>query len=222
MDKDKALDKIRKLLALAGSDNANEAATALRQAQKMMRMYGIDDDAVRLSAVHSETVTSGRQSVPDWSWQLAWVVSKAFGCRVWIESVYLGSDQIKMIGVGAKPKIATYAYTIFRRKLTADRAIYYRKTRGKRINRVRRADQFAFAWVVSVEHEVNRFAESIPGIVERAYELAISSRQMSTFKAKELGDIDVKAFHEGRNAGANATLQQGVGGYQQGLIGREA
>lgn len=47
MDKsarDKALDKIRKCLALSKSANEHEAAAALRQAQKMMEMHGLSED----------------------------------------------------------------------------------------------------------------------------------------------------------------------------------
>jgi len=217
MDKEKALDKIRKLLALAGSDNANEAATALRQAQKMMRMYGIDDDAVELSAVKSEGVTSGRASVPDWLWALAVVVGESFSCRAWIESGW-GQASIHFMGVGANPKIATYAFTILRRKLTADRSIFYRKTRGKRVNRTRRADQFAFAWVNQVSLEVNRFAGSIPGIVDRALALMEQQNDMTTTSIKDRGKMEVEAVLAGKAVGAGVTLQQGVGGYQQGLI----
>lgn len=47
MDKsarDKALDKIRKCLALSKSANEHEAAAALRQAQKLMAMHGLSED----------------------------------------------------------------------------------------------------------------------------------------------------------------------------------
>lgn len=46
--KDKALEKIRKCLALSKSANEHEAAAALRQAQKMMSMHGFTDDDVGL------------------------------------------------------------------------------------------------------------------------------------------------------------------------------
>ena len=38
MDKQKIIDKIKKCMALGNSSNANEAAAALRQAQKMMNI----------------------------------------------------------------------------------------------------------------------------------------------------------------------------------------
>lgn len=42
--REKAMDKIRKCLALSKSANEHEAAAALRQAQKMMAMHGLSED----------------------------------------------------------------------------------------------------------------------------------------------------------------------------------
>ncbi|PIA66345.1 hypothetical protein CDR19_15110, partial [Ectopseudomonas toyotomiensis] len=39
MDRKKALDKVKKCLALANSSNPNEAAAAMRQARAMMEKY---------------------------------------------------------------------------------------------------------------------------------------------------------------------------------------
>lgn len=43
MDKSKALDKIKKCLALSKSSNPHEAAAALRQAQKLMHAHDITE-----------------------------------------------------------------------------------------------------------------------------------------------------------------------------------
>lgn len=44
--RNKALDKIRKCMALSRSSNEHEAAAALRQAQALMRKYGLEEDDV--------------------------------------------------------------------------------------------------------------------------------------------------------------------------------
>lgn len=54
--RDKAMDKIRKLLAMAndGRGNEQEAATAARQAEKMMRQYQIDTAEVVMQELETE------------------------------------------------------------------------------------------------------------------------------------------------------------------------
>ena len=49
MDKNKAIEKIKKCLALAKSANENEAAIALRQAQALMREFQIDPDLLDIA-----------------------------------------------------------------------------------------------------------------------------------------------------------------------------
>lgn len=56
MDKNTAIDKIKKCLALSKSDNPHEAAAALRQAQKLMALYKVDALDVSLADVTEETV----------------------------------------------------------------------------------------------------------------------------------------------------------------------
>lgn len=51
MDKNKAIEKIKKCLALGKSANEHEAAQALKQAQALMREYGISDADVALSDI---------------------------------------------------------------------------------------------------------------------------------------------------------------------------
>lgn len=49
MDKKAAIEKIRKCLALAKSANEHEAAAALRQAQALMRKYGVEDGDILMA-----------------------------------------------------------------------------------------------------------------------------------------------------------------------------
>ena len=48
MDQEKIIDKIKKCLALAKSDNPHEAATALRQAQKLMEQHNLTEQDISL------------------------------------------------------------------------------------------------------------------------------------------------------------------------------
>ena len=65
MDKQKVLEKIKKCLALGESANEHEAAQAIRQAQILMKKYGISEMDVELSAVTEKGVACA-SSLPIW------------------------------------------------------------------------------------------------------------------------------------------------------------
>lgn len=54
----RVLEKIKKCLRLATSDNPAEAAAGLRQAQKLMAMHGLTQSDLELSEVSSHRVKS--------------------------------------------------------------------------------------------------------------------------------------------------------------------
>ena len=56
MDKQKVLEKIKKCLALGESANEHEAAQAIRQAQILMKKYGISENDVELSGISEKGV----------------------------------------------------------------------------------------------------------------------------------------------------------------------
>lgn len=217
MTLDRAFEKIRKCLALAASGNSHEASAAMRHAQALMRKYGVDEAAVELSQVKAEDTTTAKSSIPGWVADLAWVVASAFACRCWFTRT-AGSARVTFIGVGAKPKIATYAFTVLRRQLAADRAAFYRRTRGKRSNRIGRADQFALSWIYQVSREVSRFAGEVPAIVDRALHAQTGLKSFSTRRHGNKAP-DYKAISEGARAGQKAQLRHGVNGDQRQQIG---
>ena len=78
------LGKIKKCLALAASSNANEAATALRQAQKMMEQHNVDQTTVELGVIATEEVDSICTStkIKPWEGDLANIVRSSFGLEL--------------------------------------------------------------------------------------------------------------------------------------------
>lgn len=213
MTRDQVIRKVRACLALAGSSNPNEAAAAMRQAQALMRKYGIDQDTIELSEVRTETASAARRGMPGWMTALVATVADALGCKSYFGRSWHGPDRVHFVGVGAQPKLAHYAFAVLRRQLTADREAFYRTTRGKRINRVGRADQFALAWVFAVQEQVERFAGKVPEIVERAMD--IKSRELGLQKHEPRlngsGKPDPRAVNAGYGAGGKAQLNHGVG-----------
>jgi len=109
-DRDRALEKIKKLLALAKDDrgNINECEAAMRQAQALMRKWQIDeteaiqqeiatmDDAlvaawVKAGQMASKVVrksNTGRGKTPEYAQWLAVATANLFDCKVGIHYIH--------------------------------------------------------------------------------------------------------------------------------------
>lgn len=154
-------EKIAKCLALAASDNSAEAAAAKRQAQALMDKYNLTSSDVAASQVHEQhSKTGGKNRPPLYLCQLAGIIAKAFGCESiispgggWLDS------QVKFLGLGIKPELASYTFAVLRRQITKDRTAYSATLkRYKRENKIRMADTFCEAWCWKISQQVQEFA----------------------------------------------------------------
>lgn len=214
---DKILNKIKKCLALAKSSNPNEAAAALRQAQKLMQQHGITDQDVELSDVQELKFKAGAaENPPQWLTMLISTVSTAFGVRPIFSSGLSGwsSSHVVFIGVGSQPEIAGYAYEVLFRQVKRDRSDHVKKqnNRCKPSTKTRRGDLFAEAWVHGVRQTVTAFA-----MPERHEELIgkymqVKHKNLSTLKPRsaEAKRNDYQSQNEGYQAGKAASLNRGM------------
>ena len=158
MNREQALEKVRKCLALASASNAYEAASALRQARALLRRHRI---AWEETEIRTSTRPAGRAAnPPKWHRYLGGLIREAFG----VEPVYRrdrpGALEIEFIGVGPQAEVAAYAYTVLYRQLKRDRAKHLATLwRYKRANKTRKADLFAEAWVQAVWDSVIALAQ---------------------------------------------------------------
>lgn len=107
-DRERYIDKIRKLFALAGNNpSEEEAASAALQAQRLMAKYSIDPSEVeggadtakqKIIEVETETMRDTRT----WRFHLARVVAEAFRCEVFQSCVYEGGRKL--------PRLVFYGY----------------------------------------------------------------------------------------------------------------
>ena len=75
MDRQDAIEKIKKCLALSLSSNEHEAATALRQAKRMMERFGVSDEEVAPSEVsEAMTLASVKRNPAVWESMLSGLV----------------------------------------------------------------------------------------------------------------------------------------------------
>jgi len=215
----RTLEKIKKCLALAESDNPGEAAAALRQAQKLMAKHNVTSSDLRFSEVgESQAKSHGAQNPPRWVWFLMHTISDVFSVEnlnSYTSRFGRTESRAVFIGLGEAPNVASYAYEVLYRQLAADRRRYLESLpkRLLRKTKTRRADLFAEAWVRAVRSRVEEVAmsEEDKALVKRWKETEYNDIE----KAKDRGhgrlrDGDLTALSAGSEAGSKASIFRGV------------
>ena len=113
MDKHKIVDRIRKLLALAGNAGTeHEAANAAEQAARLMETYEIEEAELRvLESARRNDPIERAFAVPGgeakkrvaWKSSIAWAVARRFGCRQ-----YWRGASIRLFGRQSAVQAASY------------------------------------------------------------------------------------------------------------------
>ena len=141
MKKEKAIDKVRKLLALAQSDNPNEAKAALLRACAIMAEYKLSQrDINKMQSGELEEVTFERLTYSNlrniWMPRLARVIGDAHCCAA-VARHKEGSvvNRIVFVGLGDDPHIAC---TIF------DYAVHHIECRVQDTRRKNKEDSDSF------------------------------------------------------------------------------
>lgn len=228
MDRETAIQKIKKCLALSKSPNPHEAAAALRQAQKLMEAHQLDEGDIDLSCVaeHDTKLTAGIKSA--WLTLLARTCSDAFGCDFIFKS---GGDgnRATFIGLQGAEQVAGYAFQVLLRQVQRDRTnhIAEQPKACKRVTKVARGDAFALGWVRAAAVLVSRLAGSETEQAARAALIEqYKQRQFTGLKSftPVRRDLDKKvrvtpnSYMQGDSAGRNAKLSNAVGATRQALL----
>lgn len=123
MDRAKALDRIRKCMALSKSPNEHEAAAALRQAQALMAKFNVEADEVDLVEYVSDFV-----DVKDYAWgkkkpaivqYVAEVMMHAFGVQAAWEMSPDVKHRVRYFGKKANVMLATHSHEVVYRAVNA-------------------------------------------------------------------------------------------------------
>ena len=106
-DKEKILEKLKKLLALSKSDNPHEAALALQRAQKLMLAYNITQADLALSDIDesiSDYWAAGSVNPPRYMLGLLDIIQVAFGVKSIIHYMSIISvAQVKGVAMMTEP-----------------------------------------------------------------------------------------------------------------------
>lgn len=220
----KILDRIKKCLALAADgSNESEAATALRQARKLMDMYGVTSTDIELSEIVMHERVVNTNLFTHWQNQLIETVKNIFG----IEVLYRRRGNRKrgsiiFVGPQSSIELAEYLYEVLHSQLHHDRDEYrdrilaqplYAELRdlcnsaGIRWSSTKAAkrvadevDAFTMAWVMKVH--------------ERCESLFVArSQTLETFFSRNLPDINplkLKKFDAEEFAGHGRAISEGL------------
>lgn len=245
---ERVIRKIKRCLALSQSANEHEAATAMRQAQALMRQHRLSETDVRASDVGEvESSMSRATRRPIWDRTLSSAVACAFGCRTlrykhWCKTKMRVVERATFVGVAPAHHVALYAYEVLLVKLTQARKEY---VAGVRAGKFRSdyspdtaGDHFAVAWASEVWRKLE---ELVPkGETDEALPLHSNGTDLVTVAAqdkaliehylsdKQIGkarkqtplELDLAAQIAGMLAGSKVDLHAGLaaGGEGQALL----
>lgn len=221
MNREDALKKVKKCLALAKSSNEHESATALRQAQALMREYQLTDFEVSASDIKEVRVRAQSSCIVAWENRLVNRICGAFGTERFFDRQYDEAGNLRtwyvFIGFPSSVEIAAYAYEILSRQCAKARREHVSKQkRCKPATKTARGDAFAWGWVDRVARLIHAFAQPIENRQLLLSYVKHKHPELRIIDAKDR--IDKKSdshIHAGWHAGANAELNRGVGNSQQ-------
>ena len=224
MERDAALLKIKKCLALAGSSNPNEAAAAMRQAQKLMAMFDLTETDLSLAQVVESAVRARMTSLVNWEVMMSQMVADAFGCHVYgvvkrslnhTTFTWKRERSYVFVGVGASAEIAAYAYDILSRQCAKDRSshIENQPKTCKQATKTARGDKYAQGWCFGVLGKLEAFAGKVPkaAILNEYFNLHYGNVAPAHCKNRSAGNVSHNDWRSGVKAGGDAELAIGLG-----------
>lgn len=224
---EKYLAKIKKLLNMARrSSNPHEAATALSQAQAMMRKHKLDQrdiDLMDITSKSSKGAPSHAQSIPQYMTLLAHLISEAMGTGHYYSfHRNLRTDKLQnnviFYGPDERSEISAYAFDVLSRQMVKARRTFISSLRRniKPSTKTARADQFCEGWVNGAYQAIEPFSVTSP---EKTLMTAFLERLKKEQSATSIKPREAKkcrgsedAAESGFREGLKARLNHGVSG----------
>lgn len=223
IDKARALEKIKKCLALSQSSNPHEAESALRQARKLMDKFHLDYSDVDASRAqeHEFNIGPGSRAPVRWVKMLGNTVGTSMGCVTFFRHGCLGQSII-FIGETGNAELAGYAYEVLLRQLDRQRKEFVAKLSGyKKSDKRVLGARFAEGWISAIAAKVNEFG----GVSEEA-ERAINAYctrvypdvPVSKMPRRKINLQEYKAMLAGEEEGEKVSLHKPVGRGEEQLL----
>lgn len=226
-NENKIIDKIEKLISLAGSSNENEARAAMMKARELMAKYEIKREQLKSREEERPVIGFTSGSFRDeWIQMVSGVIADNFRCRrIAISRVGSGGAfRIRFYGYEEDAEICinifNYAVKVIRKRFGVLRAIYAEAKRElgnrEKINYVlgfchgleknfeeQKNQSQSFALALVTPKAVDDFVNALPGLeVTSGYKDLSRNREAALLQ--QTGYVDGKAF---QNAGDAARLE---------------
>ncbi|SEL25362.1 Protein of unknown function [Kosakonia sacchari] len=224
-DKEKYLQRIKKLLAMArNNSSAEEAALALNRARRLMELHKfseVDVDCMDINEASTQKVPSHAEKTPEYVALLSNMIALVFGVKCYTTH---GGDwgkkpkrTIHYYGPDERPEIAAYSFEVLGKQLQKARREYIATLRKniKPATKIARADTFCSAWVNGAYAVVSCFmVTETESTLMDAYRERKFSQGMKTLEPRKPGKArgTDDAAHQGWCAGRNAQLHHAVKG----------
>lgn len=205
-EQEKALEKIKKLLAKEKSTDPNEAAVCLEKAILLMKKYGLtSQDVIRSEVVQGSVKMGSFKTAPTYLGMLVSAVEKATRTVSYL-SIDPFSFDVCFIGDEPSVKIAIYAYQSLSRKLLKARKAFYGRLNpdAGRWKKSQAANAYAEGWTTAVFRKIERLMPDVevPAIVRQ-----VAEEELSGAKSAHTRGADVEQASIYRNLGYDDGLQ---------------
>lgn len=222
MGRESIISKVKKCLALSKSANSNEAAVALKKAQRLMEEHQISQVDVDISDVTETQVLMCRaQKPPAYIVVLANCVASAFGCKIMADSGWT-QTRVSFLGMGAQSEVGAYVFDVLRRALTRGRKEFISTIpkRTKAANKTRRADVWCKGWVIAVTKKARKLAvpESTEAMIAKWMEEKHPDLEKSEGRERKMKGKDLIDAVRGYGEGEKQQLHHGVDGESHALL----
>lgn len=216
MDKETAIEKIKKCLSLAKSQNENEAAIALKQANALMRKFNLEYRAVLAGEVNEVRVRTRYKSRPmGWDQLLVSQIGRQFDCEVLMiqnphEWVFLGLD--------SNAQVAAYAYDVLMNQVRNSSKRYLKTNHASASTALKRklGRLYCQGWVSNLAKRIEQFAgassskEHISAYLQQS-RYNVEQPKDSRRKRQILSALEWVVYTKGAQDGEHAKLHRGVG-----------
>lgn len=212
MDKQRALEKIKKCLDLSKSANEHEAANALAMAQKLMKKYQLSEVDVSLAEL-SEKLTEQKfaRKPAQYIISLMFTIDRAFG----VDSTLHGG-RARFYGDSFRVDLAQYAFDVVIGLIKTKRREFLKELHGNCNQKTRnaRTDSFCNGFVAAIDRNIDsmdvtpEYKESLKLYFSKFGNLS-TVRAIDRTKGRE--DI-LGAFFAGYDQGQEVNLRTPVNG----------
>jgi hypothetical protein len=232
-EKEKIIDKVRKLMALSHSPNEHEAALAATRARELLDKYDLSLTEVEINEeeIIEHRVDTGTHQPPLWMGRLAVCVSSAFNCKVF--RVY---GIMVFCGTKADTQVADFTYSFLFRtvkrlskehKASLERSgVWATNYKGRHGNR-RYMQSYALGVVNAIDQKLMAFVQSkermqkfedykkatgkdLMVIKNNAVDRYFSKLRLG--KARSHASMDYSGFSAGQRDGRNVEIRHGING----------